>query len=154
MTEFIKLTGKANFAKVYPENRDMEGFEGAYVDCDGAYTIDIELDDISLEKLKNSGSKVKGSDKGYHRFKRKHAVYNKDGDVIEDFSGPPQVVGEDGQELTHETMIGNGSVVEVAITVTPDKKKPSIVYTRLEGVKVLELVEYNPEGGGQRELPF
>lgn len=152
MTEFIKLTGKAHWAKVYPENRDMTGYEDAYVDCNGCYTIDMELDDISVEKLKKSGSKAQENGKGFYKFKRKHEVRNKDGEVIEAFSGPPQVV-MNGENLNHEDHpIGNGSEVTIAITVTPDKKSKKVVYTRLEGVEVHDLVEPNVEM--QRELPF
>ena len=154
MTEFIKLSGEAHWAKVYPENRDMEGYEGAYVDCDGCYTIDMKLDDHSLELLKKSGSKAQVSAKsGMIKFKRKHAVFNRDGEIIEAFSGKPQVV-MDGKEINFEEYpIGNGSSVTIAVTVTPDKKKSTIVYTRLEGVEVTELVEYTPEDA-PREMPF
>lgn len=159
MSDFVYLTGKASWAKVYPENRDMEGFEGAYKDCNGAYTINMDLDDVSLERLKEAGSKLKGRQDGTFMFKRKHEVTNKDGEIIEAFSGPPQVIMEDvdGEmiQLNHEEHpIGNGSEVEVAISVMQDKKKPSIVYTRLEGVKVLELVEFKGEEDSERELPF
>ena len=37
-TRKLKLTGIAEWAKVFTENRDMLGFEEAYVSCDGACT--------------------------------------------------------------------------------------------------------------------
>jgi len=40
-TRKVKLTGTAEWAKVFPQNRDLLGFDGAYQDCDGACTIDV-----------------------------------------------------------------------------------------------------------------
>lgn len=158
MTEFVTVTGKVMYAKVFEHNRDMVGYEDVYVDCNGAYTIDVILDDVQFEKLQQSGSKLQGTETedGFRKvkFKRKHETKNKDGEIIEAFSGPPQVVDFDGVDWDVNTLIGNDSECEVAITVAPDKKRKSTVYTRLEGVKVLDLVKFNGEGDGQRELPF
>ena len=59
-TRKVKLTGIAEWAKVFPQNRDMQGFDGAYQDCNGACTIDIILDDDNLATLKASRSMKRG----------------------------------------------------------------------------------------------
>ena len=43
-TRKVKLTGTAEWAKVFAQNRDLKGFEGAYEDHDGACTIDLLMD--------------------------------------------------------------------------------------------------------------
>ena len=43
-TRKVKLTGIAEWAKVFESNRDMDGFDGVYRDHDGACTIDVILD--------------------------------------------------------------------------------------------------------------
>ena len=161
-TKIVQLEGKAYWAKVFPDNREMKGYEGVYESCNGAYEITVALDDGEFAKLQDSGSKIQGSldDDGFHRctFKRKHEVYNsKTGDLIPEFCGAPKVVDADGVEWPHTEddphFIGNESDVLVVISVTPDKKKKTISYTRLEQIQVKELVEYN-EGGSQLNLPF
>ena len=160
--QIITLEGTAYYAKVFEDNRDETGFYDAYVDCNGACTIELELDDVEYQKLQESGSKVVGKydeDTGLHRvkFKRKFEVRNKDNEIIEDFSGPPRVVDADGNLWSHTpelpSYIGNGSRVKVAVSVSQSKKRKAIVFTRLEGVQVLELVQYNGEGQGI-QLPF
>lgn len=162
-TKIITLEGPCYYAKIFEDNRDMKGYEGAYEDCNGAYEITVALDDVEHQKLNDSGSKVQGvlDDEGFHRckFKRKHEVRNrKNNEIISEFSGPPRVVDADGELWPHTkdmpSLVGNESRVLVAVSVTPDKKKPSIVYTRLEGVQVLDHVEYVEGEGGQMKLPF
>ena len=59
-TRRVKLTGTAEWAKVFTQNRDMLGFEEAYVSCDGACTIDIILDEANMSLLKASKSMKRG----------------------------------------------------------------------------------------------
>lgn len=163
MSKFIELEGIAFYPKVFEHNRDMKGFEGAYEECNGAYTIEVVLNDVEYQKLQESGSKTEGKEHEEGRsvkFKRKHEVRNrKTGEIIEALSGAPQVVDADGNDWIstedEPRLIGNHSRVIVAVSVEQDKKKKSIVYTRLEGVKVLDLVEPSGgEGEGRRRLPF
>ena len=60
-TRKIKLTGIAEWARVFETNRDMDGFDGVYRDHDGACTIDIIMDDDNLATLKASRSMKKGT---------------------------------------------------------------------------------------------
>jgi hypothetical protein len=137
-TRKIKLTGKAEWAKVFPENRDMIGFEGQNAECDGKYCIDVYLDPAEAQTLKAAGSIKKGKvdEDGFKvKFDRKHI------DRFEWAGGPP-VVTMNGEPRTYDDgPIGNGSLVEVTVSVY-DTSRPSIKGTRLEAVNVLELVEY------------
>ena len=45
-TRRVKLSGIAYWAKVFPENRDLTGFENALADVGGQTTIDIDLDKV------------------------------------------------------------------------------------------------------------
>ena len=60
-TRKVKLSGIAEWAKVFTQNRDMEGFDGVYKDHNGACTIDLIMDDDNLAALKASRSMKKGS---------------------------------------------------------------------------------------------
>ena len=41
----------AKWAKVFEENRDLDGFEGQWRDTNGRCTIDLILDDTNFNKL-------------------------------------------------------------------------------------------------------
>lgn len=141
-TRKIKLTGIAEWAKVFPQNRDMNGFEGVYKDCNGACTIDMILDDQGMDTLQASRSMKRGSKDPQGRgtkvkFVRKYDT-GKDWD-----SGAPEVVKADGSawDIDNDGLIGNGSTVEVELSVY-DTSRPSIVGTRLDKVTVLDRVDY------------
>lgn len=147
----IYLTGTAEWAKVYENNRDMnEGFHGP----DGAYTIDLIMDKENMDELAATGSRLssKADEAGLRvKFKRKHTH-----PTIPAFGGAPQVVKGDTRDDTETftSIIGNGSTVEIAVTVYDTKMGKG---TRLEGVRVIDLVEYeSPEDGEERQpaLPF
>lgn len=162
MTKILTFEAPVRYAKVFLDNRDMKGYEDAFVECNGAYTIDVGLNDVQIQELHESGSKLQGREEDgltWCKFKRKHEVRNNTtGEIIEDFSGPPRVVDADGVEWVHTeddpNLIGNESLCNVAVSVSPDKKRKAISYTRLEGLQVLELVEYDPETSGKPKLPF
>ena len=144
----IYLKGAAQWAKVFPHNKDKnEDFHGP----GGAYVLDLVVDKEELEKFTASGSRTspRTTDEGVViKCKRKHNHA-----TIDAFGGPPQVVDADGNDWDG-TLIGNGSEVEVALTVYDTKVGKG---TRLEGVKVLNLVELPPlddAEGGQKRLPF
>ncbi len=60
-TRKVILVGIAEWAKVFEDNRDMKGFEGAYEEFDGACTIDMILDKENMDRLIASKSMKKGS---------------------------------------------------------------------------------------------
>lgn len=144
----VKLKGKANWSKIFPHFKDKnEDFHGP----GGAYTIDLVVEQEELEKYTSTGGRIRPrvTDEGVViKFKRKHQH------PIEDFSGPPQVVDKNSDPWDG-TMLGNGTEVEVAVSVYDSKMGKG---TRLEGVRVLDLVEMPPmedaEGGGSKRLPF
>jgi len=162
-TEKIVLEGTAEWSKVFSDNRDMEGFEGAYKEHGGAYTINVILDTDNYGKLRDTKTMKKGTvhEDGMNvKFIRKHDMkfVMKDGTEI-DNGGAPQVFGPDGKEWSFEENghIGNGSKVKVGLSVYGTSRK-TIFGTRLEWVKVVELVEMNPQGDftpdTDDEVPF
>ena len=153
-TRKVKLTGIAEWAKVFESNRDMEGFDGVYKDHDGACTIDLIMDDDNLAALKASRSMKKGSPDPQGRgtkvkFIRKFNT-GKDWD-----SGAPIVTWADGSSYNYDTdgTIGNGSNVEIELSVY-DTSRPNIVGTRLDKVKVVDHVTYVADTAGDDASPL
>ena len=152
-TRKIKLTGIAEWARVFETNRDMDGFDGVYRDHDGACTIDIIMDDDNLTTLKASRSMKKGTPDAEGRgtkvkFIRKFNT-GKDWD-----SGAPIVQKSDGStwDISSDGTIGNGSTVEVELSVY-DTSRPNIVGTRLDKVKVVDHVAYIADTAGDDTSP-
>jgi hypothetical protein len=149
-TEFYKFTGKASWAKVY----EPEEFRGST-----NWKINIYLDDAELEKRKKAGiqSKVYEDEEGtYVTFKRPQTKLIKGQQQI--FAGP-KIVDKDGKAIVEykkndagngfdrigdPVLIGNGSVVEVTVAVYPT---PMGNGQRLESVRIVDLIEYSPDGG-------
>lgn len=129
------FSGKAKWAKVYDFHIDPEY---------GHRSIDVYLDDKSLDLFKNSGSqlKLREDDEGkYVSFRRDHMKVIKGEEVV---FGPPTVLDSEGTPMT--ALIGNGSDVVVKVTMYDyNYKGKAGVGTRLDGVRVDNLVEY--EGG-------
>jgi len=164
------IPGIAQWAKVFEHNRDMEGFEGAYVDCDGAYTIDLVVDEDGLaiyERSKAAGKpkpayldegtgtythKRKNNDDEANtrtdlfiiKFKRKHL------DRVSDrFGGAPEIIGlPEGV-----TEIGNGSRVELRFSTYTTKMSNGC---RMEKIRVVDLVEFEGRSDAEvdDDLPF
>jgi len=152
-TRKVKLTGIAEWARVFETNRDMDGFDGVYRDHDGACTIDIIMDDTNLSTLKASRSMKKGTPDAEGRgtkvkFIRKFNT-GKDWD-----SGAPIVQKSDGStwDISSDGTIGNGSTVEVELSVY-DTSRPNIVGTRLDKVKVVDHVAYIADTAGDDTSP-
>lgn len=136
--QYITLEGKAMWAKVFEENRDMEGFEGSAKAYGGQYVIDLIMEPEEVSKLEEAGSRLKPkvTDDGVVvRFKRKHIG------PFDDASGAPTVVKADGSpwDFGNDGPIGNGSTVRVRVCIYPSKFGKG---TRLEAVAVKELVEF------------
>lgn len=148
-TQRIYLTGTAMWAKLFERNRDQGDY---HKETDGITSICLLLEKEELGKLKASGSRLRPAvtDDGLSvKFRRpwKHRS-------IAEFGGAPQVVDKDGNQWDETVSVGNGSKVEIVISVydTPMGKG-----TRLEGVKVLDLVSYeNPNAGEapKAKMPF
>ncbi len=152
-TRKVKLTGIAEWARVFESNRDMDGFDGVYRDHDGACTIDLIMDDDNLAALKASRSMKRGTADAEGRgtkvkFIRKFNT-GKDWD-----SGAPIVQKSDGStwDISSDGTIGNGSTVEVLLSVY-DTKMKSIVDTRLDAVTVLDHVQYVRDTAGDASPP-
>ena len=143
-TRKVKLTGLGYWAKVFEDNRDLTGFEDALKDVGGQTCIDMDLDVDMMQKLSDSKSMKKGSDsadnEGMTRVRFTRRWQEKYG------GGAPKVTKADGTawDFDEDGAIGNGSVVEVLLNVY-DTSRKSIVGTRLEKVKVLEHVKYEPD---------
>jgi hypothetical protein len=128
-TRIVKVTGIAEWAKVFADNRDLTGWkaspqvEGTYEKYDGACTIDLILDDESVAKLQAAkcakGFKADSLGRGQRvKFDRK---FNTGHDWS---SGAPIVTKEDGSKWTL------------------DEDGP--IGTRLEHVHVIDHLQYLP----------
>jgi hypothetical protein len=143
-TKFLTIKGTAKWARVFEDNRDLLGFEGAAKEYGGQYVIDVYPDKENLDKLKDAGSrlqpKLDEDGKMFIKFKRKHEG------PFPAASGAPKVINKGGDVWSFEDdgPIGNGSEVEVNLVVYDTRMGKG---TRLEGVKVLNLVEYNEASG-------
>lgn len=134
-TDYI-FTGTANWAKVLPDRYDVE------YEC---WSLDVVLDEKSLELFKDSGLRLKLKDtengEKYVRFRRpiKTKDYNT-GEIVD--ATPPRLVDADGVTPWDGREIGNGSKVSVKVEVYDSKKGKG---HRLLGVRVDNFVER--EGG-------
>ena len=137
-----EVEGTLEWVRVFEDNRDMEGFQGAYEDCDGAYTLDAILDKENTTLFKASGTAKKGreTEDGEFavKFVRKHiGPFKKVG-------GPPVVVWDDGTpyDFDDEGTIGNGSTGRILFEVYPTKA--GINGTRLVKLTIIGHVAYVP----------
>tara|TARA_R100001086_G_scaffold247411_1_gene181595 strand:- start:448 stop:978 length:531 start_codon:yes stop_codon:yes gene_type:complete len=150
-TRIVKLTGIAEWAKVFEQNRDLTGWkptlqaEGSYEKYNGACTIDMILDEDNITKLQAARSsktpKLDPEGRGMRvKFDRKF-------DTGYDWSsGAPVVKKADGSAWDFETdgIIGNGSTVETTVAIY-DLPKYGNTGTRLESIKVIDHVEYTQD---------
>jgi hypothetical protein len=138
-SKYVFLTGKAYWAKIKKPDLDYQ-----------KYSIDIYLDEPSMEKFDDSGIKVqkKINDLGtYVRFSRKMSEVFK-GEVKE--MGPPStLIFKDGEYKPFDDYIGNGSFVTVKVQVYDTQKGKG---HRLEAVAVENLVPY--EQHADEDMPF
>ncbi len=146
----VKTTGPIEWAKIFESNRDMTGFEGAYVDFEGAYTVQQKMTKEEFEKLKAAQSQKKPNQKRLMdgelviKFERKHKITRRDGTVIPQAGGAPVVTNADGEpwDLDVDGLIGNGSNAEVTNLITIFKGSDGKEYSRtsMTAVKILEHV--------------
>ena len=152
-TRKVKLSGIAEWAKVFTQNRDMEGFDGVYKDHNGACTIDLIMDEDNLAALKASRSMKRGSPDPQGRGTKVKFIRKFDTGRDWD-SGAPVVKKSDDSDwdFSSDGPIGNGSTVEVELSVY-DTSRPNIVGTRLDKVTVLDHVEYIRDTAGETASP-
>lgn len=120
-------------------------------DANGIYSMNLYMDKKSFKKYKEAGIqlKIKENDgKDFVTFKR-NAKRPSDTGFIE--NGPPQIlVGEDGDDLPPNTLIGNGSEVTIKVRVYDTQKGKG---STLEAVRVDKLVPYVLEDTGPDDMP-
>lgn len=151
-TRKVKLQGLAYWSKVFEGNRDLTGFEDALKDIGGQTCIDVDLDATNMALLQKSKSMKRGTPSPDNdgmtrvRFTRKWT---------ENYGGGAPVVHKADAtvwDYDDDGPIGNGSTVQVTLSVY-DTSRKSIVGTRLDKVKVLEHVEYNPDADDDTPAP-
>lgn len=126
------IKGKAFWSKVYEHNAQ-----------DGKYSLDLSIDDKTAKFLTDLGLKVKTTNlKGEVDERGTHVTFSK---YMTDFDGNKvDLKVMDSQMNPMTELIGNGS--EVNIEFYPRKYGPKSraqgKWGQLEGVQVLELVEY------------
>ncbi len=129
------VTGKCRWARVFECNRDY-GFQE-----DGQYNIVLDLTKEAESQMKADGVTLNYKNGPEYVFRRNH-TFLKDG--IKVILGPPKVVDDNLKKLPEDTVIGNGSTVEILYrTYTPTTGKgKGKTSARLETVRVLFLVRY------------
>jgi hypothetical protein len=158
-SQTVRIKGKANWAKVFEENREMLDWEGNPDPNNGTYGIELLMDDENFTKIADSGSQAKKYAKideedpslMRYRFKRRHEHRTRSGDLLEWASGAPAVYHKDGTKWDFETdgYIGNGSEVELKLSVY---RAGTAVGTRLEAIRVIEAVPY--EANSRADFDF
>lgn len=146
----VKTTGPIEWAKIFETNRDMTGYEGSYVEFEGAYTVQQILSKDEYTKLQASGSQKKPNQKRLMdgelvvKFERKHKVTTRDGKVIPQAGGAPKVTDADGAawDVQVSGLIGNGSTAEVTNLIATFKGNDGKMYSRttVTEIKILEHV--------------
>jgi hypothetical protein len=148
----VTTKGPIEWAKVFEENREMSGYEGAYEECEGAYTLVQVLSKEEFEKLKKAGTMKKPIQKRLMdgeiaiKFERKHLVKTKDGKEIPQAGGAPKVIGPNGKRwnLEEDGLLGNGTIAEVTNLINTFKGQDgkTVARTTITKVKVIEHVPY------------
>ena len=145
----LVLKGIAHWAKLWPENRSRNSWNE---DTDGAYTIDLVLDEKNASLFESTGAakKVKYNDKydglPHLSFSRPH-----DGPKPDFAKGPVVVKGPDGADVSMEDgLIWNGSEVGVQVAVYNTKR--GIKGTDFQAVQVYKYA-VKPEGMDDAVLP-
>jgi hypothetical protein len=147
----VTTTGPIEWARIFEDNRDLKGYQDAYVECEGAYTLSQILSKEEFQKLQQAGTQKKPVQKRLMdgelviKFERKHKVTTKDGTTILKAGGPPKVLDAEGKPWTADHgAIGNGSVAEVTNLISTFKGQDGKMYSRtsLVEVKIINHVEY------------
>lgn len=148
----VTTVGPIEWAKIFEGNREMNGYEGAYDECEGAYTVAQILTKDEFSKLQKAGSQKRPNQKRIMegelvvKFERKHLVKTKAGEVLAQAGGAPKVLGPDGKiwDVEVDGLIGNGSIAEITnlITTFPGQDGKLISRTALTKIKIIEHLQY------------
>jgi len=140
----VQVVSEIEWAKVFPENRDKNGPRGAWKDTEGRTSVDLLLEPDQVKILKDAGcqkdfTKHKLED-GRVRVQFTRPWVGK----YPSYGGAPQVAHKDGSPwyLTEHGMLGNGTK---AITHVQLYEAGGLIGSRLEGLQVLEHVEYESD---------
>lgn len=144
-TKSVTVTGLGYWAKLSEDKLDM-GYQDAWKDKGGCTVIDVDLTKEEYDRLKKAGSALRGKpspdNDGRLRVKLRRPwigpSFNK-----EKLGGLPRVVDEEGKPF--DELIGNGSIVEVTASVYTTQGGAGINGTRMDKVKVVDLVTFTPE---------
>jgi hypothetical protein len=150
----VTTTGPIEWARIFEDNRDLKGYQDAYVECDGAYTLSQILSKEEFQKLQQAGTQKKPVQKRLMdgelviKYERKHKVVTKDGTVVLKAGGPPKVLDAEGKAWTADHGdIGNGSVAEVTNLISTFKGLDGKMYSRtsLVEVKIINHIKYEKD---------
>lgn len=159
------LQGPVLYACVFPSNMKKEG---QYVPEGGEYTIMIGLDKEDAKLVKKWNRLYVGKDRDafeepkqgsdeprevpegfvdgvlYFTFRRRNKVWKKNGELIEEWSGAPEVVDADDNPWDPEVMIGNGSICSIKLDVFMGKNAEGKDYTsvRIDKIRVDQHVPF------------
>lgn len=147
------LTGHVSYAKVY----DPDEFRGV-----SKWKLNLHPDDDEIKRIKAAGIQLKLHDSNeeksgvpgkYFTFSRPVSKEFDDGTA---YFSPPSIYDADGEPIMtyvdngeeieangKKVLIGNGSLIQIGVTVYDTKRFGK--GTRLNWVKILELVEYDPD---------
>ena len=151
--QLVEFKGECLYAQVYPGQEraphpDAVGEKPEIAD-DRTYSIQVECSEELYKKLRKAGispmQELKDIDgKNYIRIKGTHTkvwVDKKTGEVNKTRFTDPVVTDANGDKLTIDTLIGNGSTVKVVAELVGFPGK-SLKALRLKEVCVLELIPY------------
>lgn len=152
--KIIDIEANVNWAKVFEINMDRVGYKrtpnskGSYEDSEGAFTVQVELNDEAREVLEENGC-AKDLKKDEIKVIRKNKAYDKKGDLMHWLCGPPVVARADGTDwdVFTDGFIGNGSYCVVRLELY--EYEPGEFGTRLVGLQVLNHEPYRDEDGNE-----
>jgi len=130
MAKTIFLSGEISYARFFSPDEKY-----------GKYSVTIKLDEESIPVFKEA--KLQSRDKGdnTYTFRRDPEKMIK-GELVQ--FGPPPVINADGSAFDSRIRIGNGTKATLKLSVYTTPKGTG---SRLEKVRIDELVEYNPGDG-------
>lgn len=145
--KIFKFTGKIFWAKVY------EGYHDEY-NGKQFYKVTMELDDESEALFNKSKLKLKHREMEWEGDTIKVLTFRRDldgktfkdkkGNMVTLGGGAPRVVDANGDVMTEDQLIGNGSEGEILVERYIPKSMPSMVGHRFEALKVTKLIPYEP----------
>lgn len=151
-SKFYKFRGFSGYAMVYKPDEYMEKefWKISFYPETEAVLDKMKAKGVRLKLYEDSGEKS-GVEGKYFVIKRPTEKQFKDGLVefnppaIYDKNGKDLVTynKETGERIGEPVLIGNGSLVEVTVSIYD--APPYGKGTRLESVKLIDLIEYNPE---------